>query len=122
MLFRTLALAYLGSGALAEEAGPAAERVAARVGVQLERLRNTLEAAVAEGELRPLDAARTARFLIGSWTGVITMGMRADAPGDTGEVLAAGIRGLVEGLATGEVLTAEGRLRARYLRALEDPR
>lgn len=53
------------------EAAPATARINARIKRETERMAELIEAAVAEGTLRPVDAETAARYLWASWDGVI---------------------------------------------------
>lgn len=117
--FRTMAMAYLDPGDDPLPAAAAA-RIGERIGLQRRRLAAGIEAAAAEGELRELDVAGTVEFLLGAWTGVILMGMRPQVSAATRRTLAVGLRALVAGLAGPRALTADGALRRRYLRAIDE--
>ncbi|MBA2763528.1 MAG: hypothetical protein H0U42_02430 [Thermoleophilaceae bacterium] len=60
-----------------------------------------------------------ARFLVASWAAVLTIEALPHPPGDPAATLAAGLRAMVQGLAMPATLTRDGRLRARYEKALE---
>ncbi len=47
------------------------------------------------------------------------MGARPESPSDPAAALAAGLRAMIQGLATPATLTREGHLRVRYENALE---
>ncbi len=117
-LFEAISLSYLGPLGLFPADTAAAQAIAARRHEQLERISGALDAAVASGELRPLDTAATARFLIGTWAGVLTMESGPGGLSDPASTLAAGIRAIFEGAAAPAALTADRRLRARYQKAL----
>lgn len=53
------------------ELGAATARLSERVRVETERMAALIEAAVAEGALRPVDAEAAARYLWAAWDGVI---------------------------------------------------
>ena len=112
-LFEAISLSYLGPRGLFPADTAAAQAIAARRHEQFERIVAALEDAVAIGELRALDTEATARFLIASWAGVLTM---QSAP-DAARTLAAGIRALIEGLGT-PAAKANGRLAHRFEDAL----
>jgi AcrR family transcriptional regulator len=118
-LFQAISLSYLSPLGLFPAGTPAAEAITARRRQQLERIITNLEAAIAAEELRPLDVPATARFLVASWAAVLTMEARPDTPADPAATLTAGIRGMIQGMATPATVTREGRLRARYENALE---
>ncbi len=54
-----------------EAAAPATELINARTKRETRRMADLIEAAVAEGAIRPLDAETAARYLWSSWDGVI---------------------------------------------------
>jgi AcrR family transcriptional regulator len=118
-LFQAISLSYLSPLGMFPGGTPAAEAITARRRQQLERIVTNLQAAIAAKELRPHDVAATARFFVASWAAVLTMEARPDAPADPAETLAAGIRAMIQGLATPATVTRDGRLRARYENALE---
>jgi TetR/AcrR family transcriptional regulator len=117
-LFEAISLSYLGPLGLFPADTAAAQAIAARRQEQFERIAAALDAAVASGELRPLDTAATARFVIGTWAGVLTMEAGPGSSADPASTLAAGIRAIFEGAAAPAALTADRRLRARYEKAL----
>ncbi|MEU1176802.1 hypothetical protein ABZ464_03975 [Streptomyces sp. NPDC005820] len=98
---------------------PAAQAIAARRQEQHERIVQTLEAAVEAHELRALDAPSAARFLIASWAGVHSMEAQSGTPAEAAATLAAGVRSLIEGLATPNTVTDDRRLRPAYEAALQ---
>lgn len=53
------------------EAAPATDRINARIRSETEAMAGLIEAAVAEGTVRPVDAESAARYLWASWDGVI---------------------------------------------------
>jgi AcrR family transcriptional regulator len=118
ILFQAISLSYLSPLGMFPAGTRAAEEITARRQQQLERIIVNLEAAIAAKELRPLDVPATARYLVASWAAVLTMEARPDTPGDPVATLTAGIRAMIQGLATPATLTRDGRLRARYENAL----
>jgi AcrR family transcriptional regulator len=118
-LFQAISLSYLSPLGLLPLGTPTAEAIAARRRLQLERIIINLNAAIAAKELRPHDVTATARFFVASWAAVLTMEARPDTPGDPAETLTAGFRAMIQGIATPETVTRDGRLRARYENALE---
>ena len=92
--------------------------ISARREQQLQRVAVNLEEAIRAGELRPLNVHATSRFIIAAWAGVLTMEARHDADADPVATVSAGIRVIIKGAAAPAALTADGRLRARYERAL----
>jgi AcrR family transcriptional regulator len=118
-LSASISLSFLGPLGLFPADTAAAEAIAARRQRQLERIAANLEAAVASKELCPLNAGATSRFLMASFAGVLTM--EADPAGatDRAATLEAGLRAMIQGVAAPAALTRDGRLRARYARALE---
>jgi AcrR family transcriptional regulator len=110
-LFEAISLSYLGPLGLFPADTAAAQAIVRRRHEQFERIVAALDDAVAIGELRALDAEATARFLIASWAGVLTM---ESAP-DAARTLAAGIRALIVGLGTPAV-----REQDRLARRVED--
>jgi len=117
--FRMMALAYLAPAADPIPAAVAGQ-IDERLRLQRERLAAGLEDAVSEGELREMDVAGTAEFLLGAWTGAISMKMRPKVSEDTRRTTAAGLQALLAGLAGPRALTAGGALRPAYLRAMEE--
>lgn len=118
-LSESISLSFLGPLGLFPADTPAAEAIAARRKLQLERIVTNLEAAVAAKELRPLNASATSRFLMASFAGVLTMEAHPADATDPAATLGAGLRAMIEGLGAPATLTGDGRLRARYERALE---
>ena len=53
-------------------------RVRDRVGSLLDRFARQVDAAIAAGEARPVDADRLSRFLWGAWNGVISLRLQPD--------------------------------------------
>lgn len=53
------------------EAAPATQRISARIKEETEAMAALIEAAVAEGTVRPVDAETAARYLWAAWDGVI---------------------------------------------------
>ena len=53
-------------------------RVRDRVGVLLDRFARGIDAAIAAGEARPVDADRLTRYLWGAWNGVISLQLQPD--------------------------------------------
>jgi len=118
-LFQAISLSYLSPFALFPAGTLAADAITARRQQQLEQISANLAAAVAAKELRAHDVDATARFLVASCAAVLTMEARPESPSDPAPVLAAGLRAMVQGLATPATVTREGHLRARYENALE---
>jgi AcrR family transcriptional regulator len=118
-LSQSISLSFLGPLGLFPGDTPEAEAIAARRKLQLERIVANLEAAVAAKELRALDANATSRFLMASFAGVLTMEANLAGVTDPAATLGAGLRAMIEGLGAPATLTGDGRLRARYERALE---
>ncbi|MCW3064164.1 MAG: transcriptional regulator, TetR family protein [Solirubrobacterales bacterium] len=118
-LSASISLSFLGPLGLFPADTPAAEAIAARRRRQLERIVANLEAAVASKELRPLNASATSRFLMASFAGVLTMEAHPAGATDPAATLGAGLRAMIQGLGAPATLTGDGRLRARYARALE---
>jgi AcrR family transcriptional regulator len=118
-LSASISLSFLGPIGLFPADTPAAEAIAARRQRQLERIAANLKAAVAAKELHPLNARATSRFLMASFAGVLTMEAHPAGATDPAATLEAGLRAMIEGLAAPASLTADGRLRARYERALK---
>lgn len=78
-LFQFLAFRSVADPAPAGSEGDATEaRVRLRVGRLLERFAAQIDAAIAAGEVEPLDSARLTRYLWGAWNGVIALGLRPD--------------------------------------------
>ncbi len=75
--FRLLGLPPVGLAAEGELSGPA-ERLARRGEELNDGLAGIIADGVAAGTLRPVDPRRTARFLWGAWTGVISLHERPD--------------------------------------------
>jgi AcrR family transcriptional regulator len=118
-LSASISLSFLGPLGLFRGDTPEAAAIAARRKLQLERIVANLEAAVAAKELRPLNASATSRFLMAAFAGVLTMEAHPAAATDAAAALGAGLRAMIVGLGAPATLTADGRLRARYERALE---
>lgn len=117
-LFQAMALSYLRPlGLFPADTAPAAA-IAARRQQQLRRVATNLEDAIEAGELEPMDVHATSRFIIAAWAGVLTMEARHDADADPVATVTAGIRAIIKGAASAATLTGDGRLRARYERAL----
>jgi TetR/AcrR family transcriptional regulator len=55
-----------------------AQRLSERAGALIGQLALTVERAVREGDARPCDPDRTAKFLWGAWTGVIALHLRPE--------------------------------------------
>jgi AcrR family transcriptional regulator len=117
-LFQAIALSFLRPLGMFPAGTAASDAITARRELQLQRIAAQLEAAVDAGELSPLDVTATARFLVGAWTGVLTMWARPDSGVNPAATLSAGIRAVVTGMGTATTLTSHGRLRSRYERAL----
>jgi AcrR family transcriptional regulator len=75
--FQFLAFRAPGEDPLADDDGLEA-RVRDRVGLLLDRFARQIEAAIAAGEARPVDADRLTRFLWGAWNGVISLHLQPD--------------------------------------------
>lgn len=75
--FQFLAFRDPGHTAL-EEDDAVRTRVRLQIGDLLDRFAASIDAAVAAGEARPVDAARLTRFLWGSWNGVIALRLQPD--------------------------------------------
>jgi len=118
-LFEAISLSYLGPLGLFPADTAAAQAIATRRHEQFERIAAALDAGVAAGELRPMDTHATARFLIGSWAGVLTMEAGPGSSADPAVTLAAGIRAVIEGVGSSATLTRDRRLRRRYEDAFE---
>ncbi len=117
-LFQAMSLSYLRPlGLFPANTAPAAA-IAARRERQLQRVATNLQEAIDAGELGPLDVHATSRFIIAAWAGVLTMEARHDADADPIATVSAGIRVIIKGAAAPAALTADGRLRSRYERAL----
>lgn len=80
---------YLATDAIAGAAASADDLVAERVTALLEVSAERIEAAVAAGEARPVDARLMARFLFGAWNGVAALTLRGGPGALTGEEAAA---------------------------------
>lgn len=117
-LFQAISLSYLRPLGLFPVGTSAAGAIAARRELQLQRIAANLEAAVDDGELRSIDVAATARFIVGAWAGVLTMEARPDSETDPVATVTAGIRAIIKGTAGPATVTRDGRLRARYETAL----
>ena len=118
-LFQAISLSYLSPLGLFPAKTSAARAIDARRQEQLGRIIANLDAAVAADELRPIDTLSMAHFVIASWAAVLTMYARPGSPADPAATLAAGIRAMIQGVATEATVTRDGRLRARYERALD---
>ncbi len=117
-LFQAISLSYLSPLGFFPVGTPAAEAITARRRQQQQRIVANLDAAIAAEQLRPHDIAATARFLIASWAAVLTMDANSDLAGDPAATLVAGVRSMLQGIATPATVTRDGRLRARYENAL----
>jgi AcrR family transcriptional regulator len=117
-LFQAISLSYLSPLGMFPAGTPAAEAIAARRGLQVQRIVTSLQDAIAAGELREHDAPASARFLIAAWAAVLSMEARPESPDDAAATLTAGIRAMIQGTGTPTVLTRDGRLRARYENAI----
>ena len=116
-LFEAISLSYLGPLGLFPADTAAAQAIAARRHEQFERISGPWMRRLPR-EIRPLDTNATARFLVGTWAGVLTMEAGPGSSADPASSLAAGIRAIFEGAAAPATLTADRRLRARYQKAL----
>ena len=118
-LFQAMSLSYLQPLGLFPADTVAADAIRVRREQQLQQVVTNLEQAIDAGELAPMDVQATARFIMSALAGVLTLAARPDADADPVATAAAGIRAIIKGAAASAVLTREGRLRARYERALE---
>jgi AcrR family transcriptional regulator len=98
-LFRLLAFPHQ------PQSGPAAviaERVAARVADQNERLVDAIRQGIAAGQLRDVPPDEAAAFLWAAWRGVLALGWRPDAlhrePDELASLFAVGVDVLTHGL------------------------
>ncbi|NWJ72721.1 hypothetical protein HX744_19745 [Pseudonocardia sp. ICBG1122] len=87
-------------------------RIRDRVGGLLDDFTARIDAAVAAGEARPVDAGRLTRYLWGAWNGVIGLSLQPDglrlAPDEVAETLELGRWLLREGLATAALRGPDG--------------
>ena len=61
-----------------EEIPEAAQRLAAKAETQVDRLADAIDACSRSGIIRTFDSYRAAKFMWGSWNGVISLNLRAD--------------------------------------------
>lgn len=110
------------------EAGPPAladDTIRDRTAALLARFEAEIEAAVATGEARPVDARQLSRFLWGAWNGVVALGLRTDMLAlDEDEIAACietGRRLVLEGLVAPAARDEAGDARARLVRIASPP-
>jgi len=118
-LFQAMSLSYLRPLGLFPADTVAAAAIRVRREQQLGQVVTNIEEAIDAGELAAMDVRATARFIMSALAGVLTLAARPDADADPVATAAAGIRTIIKGAAAPAILTREGRLRARYERALE---
>ncbi len=117
-LFQAMSLSYLRPLGLFPADTTAATAIGARRRQQLEHVMTNIEEAIEAGELEPMDVRATSRFIMAALAGVLTMEARPDEGDDGVATATAGLRTIIKGAASPAILTREGRLRARYERAL----
>ncbi|WP_337830052.1 TetR/AcrR family transcriptional regulator [Pseudonocardia sp. TMWB2A] len=100
------------AGAAHSGEGDIETRIRERVGGLLDDFTDRIEAAVAAGEARPVDAGRLTRYLWGAWNGVIGLSLQPDglrlSPDEVAETLELGRWLLREGLATASLRGSDG--------------
>lgn len=113
--FQFLAFRAPGEAPLGDEGLEA--RVRDRVGLLLDRFARQIEAAIAAGEARPVDADRLTRFLWGAWNGVISLRLQPDglrlSEEEIAETLEVARWLLREGLAASSLRDAAGEVNDR---------
>jgi DNA/RNA-binding domain of Phe-tRNA-synthetase-like protein len=100
-----------------EELAELSRKVAKAMAARERRTAALIEVAIRRGQVRPIGARDAAAFLWSAWTGMLTLGPRAEraAPGRDRELralLEAGLRSVVGGLATDEAREHDETVRA----------
>jgi AcrR family transcriptional regulator len=102
-----------------EDSVPAvAQRLAERAEAQVRRIAAIIELGVRTGASRPVDPYRAAKFMWGSWSGVIALNLRPDRlrldDQELKAVLEQGRRLLAEGIAAMSLRQPDGSLRPEF--------
>ncbi|MBB3036511.1 TetR/AcrR family transcriptional regulator [Hoyosella altamirensis] len=88
-------------------------RIHQRIEALLTYLEDRIDAAISAGQAKPVNSAHFARFLLGSWNGVVALSLQGDAfrlsRDEAEECLYQARRIIIEGLCTPPYLDDEGR-------------
>ncbi|MCW4354322.1 TetR/AcrR family transcriptional regulator [Hoyosella sp. YIM 151337] len=116
---------FIASGSMAQGEDSVGEKMRERITALLDYLESRIDAAIAAGQAKPVNSAYFARFLLGSWNGVVALSLQGEAfrfPRDAVEdCLYQARQIIIEGLCTPGYLDDEGRATIALTRVPRPP-